>query len=51
MLCMLVLLGSLIGIALRQAPVPAVSLAAWVVTGLVALLLVWSAVRPLKLNA
>ena len=38
-----------IGIAIRQAPTPAVSLAAWVATGIVAVLLVWSVVRPLRL--
>jgi hypothetical protein len=42
---------ALIGIALRQASTPAVSLAAWVATGLVAALLIWSAVRPLRLAA
>ncbi len=42
---------ALIGIALRQASTPAVSLAAWVATGLVAALLIWSAVRPLRLTA
>ncbi len=39
---------ALIGIALRQAPVPAVSLTAWIAAGIVALLLIWSAVRPFR---
>ncbi len=40
-----------IGIALKHAAAtPTVSTAAWVATGLVALLLIWSAVRPLKLS-
>lgn len=42
---------ALIGIALRQASTPAVSLAAWVATGIVVALLIWSAVRPLRLPA
>ena len=42
---------ALIGIALRQTSTPAVSLAAWVATGIVAALLIWSAVRPLRLPA
>ena len=37
---------ALIGIALRQAPTPAVSTAAWVAAGIVAVLLIWSVVRP-----
>jgi benzodiazapine receptor len=44
-----VLVWAVIGIALRQTSTPAVSLAAWVATGIVALLLLWSAVRPLRL--
>ena len=40
---------ALTGIAIRQAPTPAVSLAAWVATGIVAVLLIWSVVRPLPL--
>ena len=42
---------ALIGIALRQAPTPAVSTAAWVAAGIVAVLLIWSVVRPLRLPA
>jgi len=42
---------ALIGIALRQTSTPAVSLAAWVATGIVTALLIWSAVRPLRLPA
>ena len=42
---------ALIGIAIRQVPTPPVSLAAWVATGIVAVLLIWSVVRPLPLPA
>ncbi len=39
---------ALIGIAVRQAPMPPVSLAAWVAAGIVAALLIWSVLRPLQ---
>ena len=42
---------ALTGIAIRQAPTPAVSLAAWVAAGIVVVLLIWSVVRPLRLPA
>ena len=41
---------ALIGIALRQASTPAVSLAAWIAAGIVAVLLIWSAMRRLRLQ-
>ncbi len=43
-----VLVWALIGIALKHAAIPAVSLTAWAATALIALLLIWSAVRPLR---
>ncbi len=46
-----VLVWALIGIALKQATTPTVMAAAWVATALVGLLLLWSAVRPLRLTA
>lgn len=46
-----VLVWAFIGIALKHSATPTVSVSAWVATGLVALLLIWSAVRPLKLKA
>ncbi len=46
-----VLVWALIGIALKHAATPTVSLAAWVATGIVVLLLGWSALRPLRLPA
>jgi hypothetical protein len=42
---------ALIGIAVRQTSIPAVSVAAWVAAVIVAALLIWSAVRPLQLPA
>ncbi len=42
---------ALIGIAIRQAPTPAVSLASWVAAGIVTALLIWSVLRPLRLPA
>ena len=44
-----VLVWAVIGIALKHAATPAVSLAAWVAAAIIALLLIWSAVRPLRL--
>ncbi len=46
-----VLVWALIGIALKHAATPTVMAAAWVATALVGLLLLWSAVRPLRLTA
>jgi hypothetical protein len=46
-----VLVWAVIGIALKHAATPAVSLAAWAAAAIIALLLIWSAVRPLRLPA
>jgi hypothetical protein len=46
-----VLVWAVIGIALKHAATPAVSLAAWAAATIIALLLIWSAVRPLRLPA
>ncbi len=46
-----VLVWALVGIALKHAATPAVSLAAWVATTIIALLLIWSAVRRIRLPA
>ncbi len=43
-----VLVWALIGIALKHAATPTVSLAAWAATAVIALLLIWSAVRPMR---
>jgi len=46
-----VLVWAVVGIALKHAATPAVSLAAWAATAINALLLIWSAVRLLRLPA
>ena len=46
-----VLVWAVIGIALKHGATPAVSLAAWAAAAIIALLLIWSAVRPLPLPA
>jgi hypothetical protein len=43
-----VLVWALIGIALKHAATPVVSISAWVATALVGLLVIWSAARRLR---